>query len=36
VAKKSRIAFRYYVPNGGPLGANSVGVGIDQFSFISK
>ena len=36
VAKKSRIAFRYYVPNGGPLGDNSVGIGIDQFSFISK
>jgi len=34
--KKSRIAFRYYVPNGGPQGINSVGVGIDEFQFISN
>ncbi len=34
-ARKSRIAFRYYVPDGGPLGANSLGVGIDKFEFIS-
>ena len=36
VAKKSRVAFRYYVPNGGPLGANGLGVGIDKFEFRSK
>jgi len=35
-AKKSRIAFRYFVEEGGPGGANSVGVGIDKFEFISK
>lgn len=35
-ARKSRIAFRYYVPNGGPQGVNSLGIGIDKFSFISK
>jgi hypothetical protein len=28
-----RIAFRYFVPNGGPGGANSFLVGIDTFSF---
>lgn len=36
VAKKSRIALRYNVANSGPLGENGVGVGIDQFEFISK
>lgn len=35
-AKKSRIAFRYFVENGGPGGTNSVGVGIDKFDFNSK
>jgi hypothetical protein len=35
-ARKSRFAFRYYVPNGGPQGSNSQAVGIDKFSFISK
>jgi hypothetical protein len=33
--RKSRIAFRYYVPDGGPLGNNGLGVGIDKFQFIS-
>jgi hypothetical protein len=28
-----RIAFRYYVPDGGPLGANSSYVGIDEVAF---
>ena len=32
---KRRIAFRYYVPGGGPSGANSNAIGIDQFSFQS-
>lgn len=31
-----RIAFRYFVPNGGPSGANSDMIGIDAFEFISK
>ncbi len=35
-ARKSRVAFRYYVTNGGPQGINSLGIGIDKFSFISK
>lgn len=35
VAKKSRIAFRYFVEDGGPSGANSVGIGLDKFEFIS-
>lgn len=35
-AKKSRIAFRYFVEDGGPQGSNSVGIGIDKFSFKSK
>lgn len=34
-ARKSRVAIRYYVPDGGPLGTNGLGVGIDQFQFIS-
>jgi hypothetical protein len=34
-AKKSRVAFRYFVENGGPAGANSTGIGIDKFEFIS-
>ena len=29
-----RIAFRYYVTNGGPSGANSNYIGIDTFSFV--
>ncbi len=33
--KKARIAFRYYVPDGGPLGKNSTGIGIDKFTFSS-
>lgn len=32
---KRRIAFRYYVPNGGTTGANSNAIGIDQFHFES-
>lgn len=32
---KRRIAFRYYVPNGGPNGANSNAIGIDKFEFTS-
>ena len=35
-ARKSRVAFRYYVPNGGPLGINGLGIGIDKFQFISN
>lgn len=31
-----RIAFRYFVTNGGPSGANSDMIGIDAFEFISK
>lgn len=30
---KRRIAFRYYVPNGGPNGSNSNAIGIDKFEF---
>jgi hypothetical protein len=33
--KKARVAFRYFVPNGGPQGSNGLGVGIDKFQFIS-
>src|SRR5688500_5133628 len=33
---KHRIAFRYYVPNGGPGGANGDMVGIDVFEYKSK
>jgi hypothetical protein len=33
---KRRIAFRYYVPNGGTTGANSNAIGIDLFQFISN
>jgi len=36
IAKKSRIALRYFVPDGGPQGANGLGVGIDKFQFISR
>ncbi|MFZ4058418.1 MAG: choice-of-anchor J domain-containing protein [Ferruginibacter sp.] len=36
VARKTRVAFRYYVPNGGPGGTNGLGVGIDQFMFTSN
>ena len=36
IPKKSRIAFRYHVPNGGPQGPNGLGVGIDKFKFVSK
>ena len=32
---KRRIAFRYFVENGGPSGTNSYAVGIDQFHFES-
>lgn len=32
----SRIAFRYYVPNGGPQGQNGLGVAIDKFSFTTN
>ncbi|MFL5773067.1 MAG: choice-of-anchor J domain-containing protein [Flavisolibacter sp.] len=32
---KRRIAFRYYVTNGGPNGGNSNAIGIDQFHFES-
>ena len=35
-ARKSRIAFRYYVQDGGPAGTNSVAVGIDKFQFSSQ
>ncbi|MEP7144359.1 MAG: choice-of-anchor J domain-containing protein [Ferruginibacter sp.] len=35
-AKKTRIAFRYYVPSGGPTGKNGLGVGIDKFQFTSN
>lgn len=35
-AKKSRIAFRYFVEDGGPEGSNSIGIGIDKFSFKSN
>jgi hypothetical protein len=30
-----RFAFRYYVNNGGPGGANSLGIGIDSVAFVS-
>jgi hypothetical protein len=33
---KGRIGFRYYVDNGGPNGANSNAIGIDQVRFISQ
>ena len=36
VARKTRVAFRYVVPNGGPTGPNGLGVGIDDFSFESN
>lgn len=32
---KTRIGFRYYVPNGGPMGVNGLGIGIDHFQFQS-
>ena len=31
-----RIAFRYYVPDGGPNGTNSDMIGIDKFEFVGK
>ena len=34
--KKARVAFRYYVPDGGPQGVNGLGVGLDKFEFISS
>jgi hypothetical protein len=34
--KALRIGFRYYVENGGPSGAVSDEVGIDDFEFISN
>lgn len=33
VARKTRVAFRYVVPDGGPTGTNGLGVGIDDFMF---
>ena len=33
---KRRIGFRYFVSSGGPLGANSNAIGIDQFKFESN
>ena len=36
VPKKLRIGFRYYVQGGGPSGANSDEIGIDDFEFISN
>lgn len=36
IAKKARVAFRYFVPNGGPQGVNGLGVGVDKFEFISS
>ncbi len=36
VPKKTRVAFRYYVTNSGPLGDNGLGVGIDKFTFTSN
>ena len=36
VAKKTRIGFRYYVPDGGPQGPNGLGIGIDKFIFSSN
>jgi hypothetical protein len=33
---RSRFAFRYFVPNGGPDGPNAGMVGIDSLAFISK
>jgi len=36
IPKKSRIALRYYVTDGGPQGQNGLGVGIDKFKFTSR
>ena len=36
IPQKHRIAFRYYVRNGGPDGAVSDEIGIDDFDFISQ
>lgn len=33
---KRRIAFRYFVTNGGPNGTNSNAIGIDKFEFVSQ
>lgn len=33
---KRRIAFRYYVPGGGPNGVNSNAIGIDKFEFTAN
>ncbi|CAN5627107.1 hypothetical protein BH11BAC3_BH11BAC3_34320 [soil metagenome] len=35
-AQKTRVAFRYYVTDGGPAGKNGLGIGIDRFKFIDK
>jgi Concanavalin A-like lectin/glucanases superfamily/Putative metal-binding motif len=35
-AVQGRLAFRYYVPNGGPAGANSAYIGIDDISYSSS
>lgn len=34
-AQLSRIAFRYFVEDGGPAGNNSLAIGIDKFNFLS-
>ena len=36
VPKKTRVAFRYFISNSGPLGDNGLGVGIDKFTFTSR
>jgi len=36
VAIKTRVAFRYYVPDGGPAGKNGLGIAIDKFEFMSN
>jgi len=36
IAQKHRVGFRYYVKDGGPDGAASNEIGIDDFDFISK
>ena len=35
-AQKHRVGFRYYVKDGGPDGAVSDEIGIDDFDFISQ
>lgn len=36
IPKRSRFAFRYFVPDAGPNGTNGTGVGVDAVEFISK